>query len=130
LDGPRGAELAKLARRDGQDFDCATWLQKARELPKGQFKHEVEKELTGVDSEPSEIIYFKFYKSQISVIEQAIDTAGLMLGIDKSMRILTRYDLCRFPSSSQSRYWQLERAVVFGPALVQLSFGRRTKSVS
>ena len=80
----KGAELAKLARRDGQDFDCATWLHKAREMPKEQFKHEVEKELTGLDSEPTEIIYFKFYKSQIPVIEQAIETAALMLGSDKS----------------------------------------------
>jgi hypothetical protein len=80
----KGVELAKLARRDGQDFDCATWLHKARELPKDQFKHEVEKEITGLDTEPTEIIYFKFYKSQISVIEQAIETAGLMLGTDKS----------------------------------------------
>ena len=43
----KGLELAKVARRDGQDFDCATWLHKAREMPKEQFKHEVEKELTG-----------------------------------------------------------------------------------
>jgi hypothetical protein len=34
----KGLELAKLARRDGQDFDCATWLHKAREMPKEQFK--------------------------------------------------------------------------------------------
>ncbi len=80
----KGVELAKLARRDGQDFDCATWLHKARELPKDQFKHEVEKELTGLDTEPTEIIYFKFYKSQIPVIEQAIETAALMLGTDRS----------------------------------------------
>ena len=48
------------------------------------FKREVEKELTGKEQEPSEIIYFKVYKSQIPVIEQAIDTAALMLGTDKS----------------------------------------------
>src|SRR5271154_16620 len=80
----KGIELAKLARRDRQHFDCAIWLHKAREMPTEQFKHEVEKELTGVDSEPTEIIYFKFYKSQIPIIEQAIETAGLMLGTDKS----------------------------------------------
>ena len=38
----------------------------------------------GKDSEPSELIYFKVYKSQIPVIEQAIETAALMLGSDKS----------------------------------------------
>jgi len=80
----KGLELAKLARRDGQEFDCATWLHKAREMPKDEFKREVEKELTGRETEPWEIIYFKLYKSQIPVIEQAIDTAALVLGSDKS----------------------------------------------
>jgi hypothetical protein len=80
----KGRELAKLARRDGQRFDCATWLHKAREMPKEEFRREVERELTGREEEPSELIYFKFYKSQIPVIEQAIETAALMLGSDKS----------------------------------------------
>src|ERR1700681_3223790 len=80
----KGLELAKVARRDGQEFDCATWLHKARSLPKDQFKQEVEKELTGRESEPWEIIYFKLYKTQIPIVEQAIETAALMLGTDKS----------------------------------------------
>src|SRR5205809_3411781 len=81
----KGVELAKLARsREGQNFDCATWLHKARELPKEEFQREVERELTGKDSEPHEIIYFKLYKSQIPVVEQAIEAAALMLGSDKS----------------------------------------------
>src|SRR5207302_6440788 len=56
----------------------------ARQMPKEEFKSEVEKELTGKETEPWEIIYFKLYKSQIPVIEQAIETATLMLGTDKS----------------------------------------------
>jgi hypothetical protein len=80
----KAAELTKVARSDGQQFDCATWLHKARELPKEHFKHEVEKHLTGKDTEPTEIIYFKLYKSQIPVVEQAVETAALMLGSDKS----------------------------------------------
>jgi hypothetical protein len=79
-----GLELAKLARRDGQHFDCATWLHRAREMPKEDFRREVEKELTGKETEPSELIYFKVYKSQIPVIERALETAALMLGTDKS----------------------------------------------
>jgi hypothetical protein len=80
----KGLELAKIARRDRQDFDCATWLHKAREMPKEQFKQEVEKELTGRVTEPWEIVYFKLYKSQLPVVEQAIETAALMLGSDSS----------------------------------------------
>ena len=81
----KGVELAKLARRSpGKKFDCATWLHKARELPKEEFHREVERELTGRDSEPHELIYFKLYTSQIPIIERAIETAALMLGSDKS----------------------------------------------
>jgi hypothetical protein len=81
----KGLELAKLARsRENEPFDCATWLHRAKELPKEQFRREVERELTGKDTEPHEIMYFKLYKSQIPVVEQAIETAALMLGSDKS----------------------------------------------
>ena len=79
----KAAELAKVARRDGQDFDCANWLHKAEALPMQQFRDEVEKYLTG-ESEPSELIYFKVYRSQLQVIEQALEIAGRMLGTDKS----------------------------------------------
>ncbi len=57
---------------------------RAREMPKEEFKREVEKELTGRETESWEIIYFKLYKSQIPVVEQGIETAALMLGSDKS----------------------------------------------
>lgn len=80
----KGLELAKLARRDGQHFDCAIWLHKARHMPKEDFKREVEKELTGKETEPWEIIYFKLYESQMPVIERAIETASLMLGSNRS----------------------------------------------
>ena len=75
----KAAELAKVARRDGQKFDCATWLHKAQELPKEEFKREVERHLTGKETEPWEMLYFKVYKSQLAVIEQALETASLML---------------------------------------------------
>jgi hypothetical protein len=58
----KGRELAKLARAEGQRFDCAPWVHKARSVPKEEFKREVEKELTGREVEPYEIIYFKIYK--------------------------------------------------------------------
>src|ERR1700756_5463290 len=84
IDWTKGLELAKVARRDGQRFNCATWLHKAQEMTKDQFRREVERELTGEDKEPWEIVYFKFYKSQIPVIDRALETAALMLGSNRS----------------------------------------------
>ena len=80
----KAIELAKVARRDGEEFDCATWLHKAKQLAKEGFKGEVERHLTGKETESWEIIYFKLYKSQLPVVEKALETAGLMLGTDKS----------------------------------------------
>ncbi len=57
---------------------------KAQALPKEEFKREVERHLTGKETEVWEIVYFKLYKSQLPVVEKAIETAGLMLGTDKS----------------------------------------------
>ena len=80
----KAVELVKIARRDGEGFDRATWLHKASEMPKEGFKVEVERHLTGKETEPWEIMYFKLYKSQLPVVEKAIETAALMLGTDKS----------------------------------------------
>jgi hypothetical protein len=65
-------------------FHGVTWLHRARQMPKEQFKQEVKKEVTGRETEPWEIIYFKLYQSQMPVIERAIETAALMLGSDRS----------------------------------------------
>jgi hypothetical protein len=80
----KGRELAKLARAEGQRFNCAPWVHKARTMPREEFKRAVEKELTGRETEPHDIIYFKVYKSQLPVVDRAIETAALMLGSDKS----------------------------------------------
>jgi hypothetical protein len=80
----KATDLAKVAHREGQHFDCAAWLHQAKELPKAEFKREVTKHLTGRDEEPWEMVYFKVYKSQLAVIEQAMETASLMLGGQKS----------------------------------------------
>jgi len=80
----KATDLAKIARREGQRFDRATWLHRAKQLPKDEFKREVERHLTGKDTEPWELVYFKVYKSQLAVIEQALETASLMLGAQKS----------------------------------------------
>ena len=80
----KATELVRVARKDGERFDCALWVHKAREMPKEEFKRDVDRHLTGKDTEPWEIIYFKMYKSQLPVIERALETAALMLGTDRS----------------------------------------------
>ena len=80
----KARELAKVARREGERFESAPWVHKAQALPKEEFKREVERHLTGKETEAWEIVYFKLYKSQLPVVEKAIETAGRMLGTDKS----------------------------------------------
>jgi hypothetical protein len=80
----KARELVKVARREGQRFESAPWVHKAQELPKEEFKREVERHLTGHNTEASEMLYFRLFKSQLAVIEQALETATLMLGSDKS----------------------------------------------
>jgi hypothetical protein len=53
-------------------------------MPREEFKCAVERHLTGKETEVWEIVYFKLYKSQLPVVEKALETVGLMLGTDKS----------------------------------------------
>ena len=93
----RKAIVSHISLRDGRDETSAeqptgvdhgvrlcNLAHKERSLPKDQFKRGVEKELTGRESEPWGTIYFKLYKTQIPIVEQAVETAALMLGTDKS----------------------------------------------
>ena len=80
----KATDLAKVARREGQGFESAKWLHKARSIQAGEYKREVERHLTGTETEPWGIIYFKLYESELPVVEQALETAELMLGTNKS----------------------------------------------
>jgi hypothetical protein len=133
----KGLELAKVARRDRQDFDCANWLHKAREMPYEQFRRMVEKELTGKEEEPSELVYFKVYKSQIPVIEQAIETAARMLGSDKSRGYCLEMICADFlagahqgQQNTEMLLWSMTRFFQFLPGQEQQAFleGLRKKA--
>jgi hypothetical protein len=65
---------------EGQEFDCAPLVHKASLMPREEFKQEVARHVSGQETEPHEILCFEVYKSQPSVIEEALETAGLMLG--------------------------------------------------
>jgi hypothetical protein len=51
----KATELVKVARKDRERFDCATWLHKTKELPREGFKGEVERHLTGKETDPGKL---------------------------------------------------------------------------
>jgi len=112
-------ELVKLARRDGQHFDCAPWVHKARKMPREDFRREVENQLMGKETEASELVYFKLYKSQIPVIEQAIETAAFMLGSGKSRGYRLEMICARLHAGSESRSCESGDATIFDDAILR-----------
>ena len=80
--------------------------------PKEEFKREVERHLTGKETEPWEIIYFKLYKSQLPVIEQALETAALMLGSDKSRGYMLEMICADFLAGAALEAKEIEKATV------------------
>jgi hypothetical protein len=79
----KAIELTRVARRQGEKFDSEAWLRRAREMPKEKLKQLVEKEISGHD-EPCELLTFKLFVGQFKVVEQALETATMLLGSDKS----------------------------------------------
>jgi hypothetical protein len=57
----KARELAKVARTEGQKFDCAPWVHKANAMAREEFQREVERHLTGQETEPYAVLYFKVY---------------------------------------------------------------------
>jgi hypothetical protein len=133
----KAAELVKVARRDGDQFDCAPWVHKAKDLNREEFEREVERHLTGKESEPSELIYFKVYKSQLPVIEQALETAALMLGSDKSRGYMLEMICADFlaganidTGNSNALMLSLERLFGLLPELKQQEFHGKVSRAS
>jgi hypothetical protein len=87
-------------------------LHTAKELSKEGFKTEVERYLTGKETEPWEIIYFKLFKSQLPVVEQALETTALMLGSDKSRGYCLEMICADFLAGSSTQENQLEVLVL------------------
>jgi hypothetical protein len=96
-----------VARRDGQEFDCATWLHKARSLPKDEFKREVERELTGRESESWKMIsnrdtgYQLMGTSQATKLRLKLQLAPGRLQAELS-GLLPRGSCCELASATDS----------------------------
>src|SRR5436305_10885278 len=74
----KAKELTRVARHEGPSFNSNDWFDRARELSSEELKQAVEKAITG-QSEPYELLYFKIYKTQLKVIERALETAARLL---------------------------------------------------
>jgi hypothetical protein len=74
----------EIARKEAVKFDCATWSHRAKEMPKECIGVCGGTAPNGEENGAVGDIYFKVYKSQLRVVEKALETAGLMLGTDKS----------------------------------------------
>jgi hypothetical protein len=120
----KGRELAKLARRDGQRFDCAPWVHKAREMPREEFRREVEKELKGRRRAVGANLLQGLQKPDSS------DRAG---DRDRNpnawhgqiARLLSGDDLCRLPGWRTSGQWRSGDPAPFDLTLLQV-LARRT----
>jgi hypothetical protein len=76
-----------------------------------------------------ELIYFKVYRSQTPVIEQAIETAALMLGTDKSRGYCLEMICADFLAGAnldnqnqETMLWSMTRFFKFLPAEQQKAF--------
>ncbi|MEK7280726.1 MAG: hypothetical protein AAB037_00020, partial [Chloroflexota bacterium] len=111
----KGAELAKVARSQGRAFQSATWLHKARQLPREEFKREVEHFFTGQYPEPTETLCFRLSEGQMEVVERALHTAALMVGSEKSRSHCLELICADFLAGA---------SLEADPALLYLSFSR------
>ena len=68
-----------MARRDGQRLRLCNLVAPGATNAQGRIQARCQKASDGKETEPWEILYFKVYKSQLAVIEQALETAALML---------------------------------------------------
>ena len=80
----KALELAKIARRQGRKFECATWLHTAKQSSKEELQQKVHRYFTGKNFEPYEMVCFKIYESQLPVIERALYVASRMAGTERS----------------------------------------------
>ena len=80
----KAAEMVKVARRDGEAIRLCNLVAQSGGTAEGRIQARGRTPSDGKETEPWELIYFKVYKSQLPVIEQALETAAMMLGSDKS----------------------------------------------
>ena len=99
----KARELVKFARKEGQKFQTASWMHKASTMPREAFKTEVQRHLTGKDVEPSDIISFGVRKSQLPVIEHALEAASVVLGQRKSRGSCLEFVCAYFVASKNSK---------------------------
>ena len=97
----KAAELANVARRTARISNVQPGCTVPGNSQTSSSRMRSEKSLTG-ERELSELIDFKVYRSQLPVIEQALEIAGRMLGTDKSRGYCLEMICADFLAGAQS----------------------------
>ena len=113
---------AKRAR-----FGLSFWL---LGWPKVDFRREVERELTGKETEPSELIYFKVYKSQIPGDRAGNGDGSSDAGHGQIARLLPGDDLRRLPGRRQPGQREFGGAAVFDDEILRIPASRPKARIS
>ena len=93
-------------------------------MPKEEFKQEIERELTGKETEPWEIIYFKLYQSQIPVIERGDRDGSSDARKRPVSRLLSGNDLCGLSGRGQPWITAIRDACFLDDDILQVSAPR------
>ena len=95
-----------------------------QEMPKEEFRREVERHLTGQETEPWEMLYFKVYKSQLTVIEKALEIAEKHPNIEQHLVDETRKKMIRH---AIEKLPEKQRAAVLLHKYQELDYGEISK---
>ena len=117
----KGIELAKLARRDRQAFDCATWLHKARQCPKRIFKQAVEQRTHREDNRAVGNCLLQTVQKPDSCDRARDRDRSSDAGQRPIARLLSGNDLCGLSGRGQPRPRRSGDAAVLDDEILQIS---------
>jgi hypothetical protein len=122
------AGVTKLARRDRQHFDCATWLQRH-----GRSHGAVQAGgREGTDGKGNGAVgdYLNFTRAKMPIIERAIDTAALMLRSDRSRGYCLEMICADFPPGANLDHGDPDMLLLSMTRFLQISARRATAGIS
>ena len=116
----KGRELAKLARAEGQDFDCATWVHKARDNAEGGVQARGGEGTDGAGLRTARDHLFQDLQEPDPGHRAGTRDCGPDAGHGQIPRLLSGDDLRGFPGGSEPRGRKSGNIVAVYPAILQI----------